>query len=193
MASDPLILGFDTSAAHCAAALLCGDRLLGSVAQEMTRGQAEELMPILEALLKEHDLSWKDLNVIGVGIGPGNFTGIRISVSAARGLALALGIPTIGVSTFEASLHGISGPTVASVPAPRNQQYILEPQKEAVLHQGVFETTLPVVIPPAADELATNIAYVARERMHHETARPAPLYIRAADAAPSRDIPPQIL
>ena len=52
--SEPLVLGFDTSAAHCAAALLCGDRLLAMHAEEMRRGQAERLMPLLEALLDRH-------------------------------------------------------------------------------------------------------------------------------------------
>ena len=193
MASDPFILGFDTSAAHCAAALLCGDRVLGAVAESMTRGQAEELMPLLEGLLRDHDVTWKDLSAIGVGVGPGNFTGIRISVSAARGLALALEIPTVGVSTFEASLYGREAPAVAVVPAPRDQQYILEPSKEPRLISGAFETELPIVSPPAPALLAANIAHVARARHHEALPRPAPLYIRAADAAPSRDLPPKIL
>ena len=193
MASDPIILGFDTSAAHCAAALLCGDHVLGTVAESMTRGQAEELMPLLEQLLEDNALTWKDIAAIGVGVGPGNFTGIRISVSAARGLGLALEIPTIGVSTFEASLYGIDGPTVAVVPAPRDQQYVLEPNEEPRLMAGSFETDLDIVSPPAPDVLATNIAHVAREKRNVSNARPAPLYIRAADAAPARDLPPKIL
>ena len=90
---DPLILGFDTSAAHCAAALLCGEQCLAARHEDMTRGQAERLMPLLEDLLAEAGASWRDLARIGVGIGPGNFTGVRIAVSAARGLALSLKIP----------------------------------------------------------------------------------------------------
>ncbi|PJE34371.1 tRNA (adenosine(37)-N6)-threonylcarbamoyltransferase complex dimerization subunit type 1 TsaB, partial [Pseudooceanicola lipolyticus] len=88
MASDPTILAFDTSAAHCAAALLSGDRLLASHAEAMSRGQAERLLPLLEDMLDRAGLGWRDLDAIGVGTGPGNFTGIRIAVSAARGLAL---------------------------------------------------------------------------------------------------------
>lgn len=193
MASDPLVLGFDTSAAHCAAALLCGEQVLGSVAQNMTRGQAEELMPILETLLSEHEVAWGDLAAIGVGVGPGNFTGIRISVSAARGLALALNIPTVGVSTFEASLYGAEEPAVAIVPAPRDQHYVAEPGLAPRLTSEPVETELPVLTPPDPETLATNIAQLARRGMNNTTTRPAPLYIRAADAAPSRDLPPKIL
>ncbi|MFY0596837.1 MAG: tRNA (adenosine(37)-N6)-threonylcarbamoyltransferase complex dimerization subunit type 1 TsaB [Cognatishimia sp.] len=193
MVSDPLVLGFDTSAAHCAAALLRGDVLLGSFAKDMTRGQAEELMPLIEELLAEHAVGWKDLDALGVGVGPGNFTGIRISVSAARGLALSLNIPCLGVSTFEASLLNAAPGTVAAVPAPRDQQYVLEPGAEPRLVSLPYEGESEVVNPPVAKVLAENIARCALARMGTDIARPAPLYIRAADAAPSRDLPPKIL
>ena len=70
----------------------------------MKRGQAEQLMPLCQEVLEEANLIWQDISLIGVGIGPGNFTGIRIAVSAARGVALGLGIPAIGVTGFE-QLH----------------------------------------------------------------------------------------
>ncbi|MDC1184131.1 tRNA (adenosine(37)-N6)-threonylcarbamoyltransferase complex dimerization subunit type 1 TsaB, partial [Gammaproteobacteria bacterium] len=82
MQSEPTILGFDTSAAHCAAALLKDDKNISTVFTEMQKGQVESLIPILETLLKNNSTTWDNLNAIGVGIGPGNFTGIRISVSA---------------------------------------------------------------------------------------------------------------
>ena len=104
--SDPLILAFDTSAAHCAAALLSGDRVLARVAEAMPRGQAERLMGLLHEVLSGSGHDWRDLDAIGVGIGPGNFTGIRISVSAARGLALGLGVPAYGVLLEGIALAG---------------------------------------------------------------------------------------
>lgn len=195
MASEPLILGFDTSAAHCAAALVRGDALIASHAVDMARGQAEHLMPLLEEVLSDGAATWADLSAIGVGIGPGNFTGIRISVSAARGLALGLAIPSIGVSTFDASRLDASETAVAGVSAPRDQIYISDPVQTG----GPFLTTTPykpakeIVMPPAPETLAQNIARVAAARFGSDTPRPAPLYIRAADAAPARDLPPQIL
>ena len=101
MQSSRCVLAFDTSAAHCAAALLCGERLLGARLEPMKRGQAEALVPMIEALLAEAGLTPRDLDAIGCGTGPGNFTGIRISVALARGMALSLGVPAIGVSQFE--------------------------------------------------------------------------------------------
>jgi tRNA threonylcarbamoyl adenosine modification protein YeaZ len=118
---DALSLGFDTSAAHCAAALVMGDRLLVQRHEDMARGQAERLMPRLEEVLRAEGLGWSDLSAIGVGIGPGNFTGVRIAVSAARGLALALGIPAIGVSTLEALAEGGPRPLTEREDARRGE------------------------------------------------------------------------
>ena len=68
----------------------------------MAKGQAERLMPLVDEIFVEAGKTAAELGAIGIGIGPGNFTGLRISVSAARGLALALARPAIGVSVFEA-------------------------------------------------------------------------------------------
>ena len=110
----PLILGFDTSAARCAAALVSGDRVLAARDEAMDRGQAERLLPMLEALLAEAGVRWADLDGLAVCTGPGNFTGLRIAVAAARGLALALGVPAVGVTAFEA-LAEPEGPSTVAI------------------------------------------------------------------------------
>ncbi|MCG6557482.1 tRNA (adenosine(37)-N6)-threonylcarbamoyltransferase complex dimerization subunit type 1 TsaB [Ruegeria sp. 1NDH52C] len=194
MPSDPVILAFDTSAAHCAAALLVGDRIVAATAEEMTRGQAERLMPLLEEMLREAGLGWRDLDGIGVGIGPGNFTGIRISVSAARGLALGLGIPAVGVDGFEARAPLTPSGVLPAIPAPRDQVYLmpeggtaqLMPRQEAEAF-GLLQTEY------APKQLAEAIARTTATRWRDATTPPAPLYVRPADAAPSRDRPPVLL
>jgi tRNA threonylcarbamoyl adenosine modification protein YeaZ len=126
MRGDLRILAFDTSGPWCAAALLIGDRIVAARHEEMTKGQAERLMPMLDEVMAEEGAVWEELDAIGVGVGPGNFTGIRISVSAARGLALGLSIPAVGVSGFEAIRHRLGvtrGPNVTIIGAPRNQIY----------------------------------------------------------------------
>ena len=75
---EALALGFDCSAAHCAAALLSGGRVLAVQGEPMAKGQAERLMPMLEEVLAEGGATWRDLAVIGVGTGPGSFTGVRV-------------------------------------------------------------------------------------------------------------------
>jgi tRNA threonylcarbamoyl adenosine modification protein YeaZ len=188
------LLAFDTSGPHCAAALLLGDALHVRV-DDMARGQAEHLMPMLEEMLAETHMRWRDLDALGVGVGPGNFTGIRISVSAARGLALGLSKPAIGVSRFETT-QALSGSTLVAVPAPRDQVYLMD-----------FSAGRPPELTDASPEgAALSSAYGARDHIAalarlaadrlaagHQIAPPAPLYVKPADAAPSRDAPPVIL
>ena len=189
-----LTLGFDTSSAHVGAALFDGTQILASAYEEMACGQAERLMPLLNEVLAEAGKIWADLTRIGVGIGPGNFTGIRISVSSARGLALGLVIPAVGVSTFEAIALDMRG-KIPAVAAPRGQAYLAPEGRAPYLatpeevdaltaNDALDFGTLPL--------LAQQIARAASARPDPGP-RPAPLYIKPADAAPSRDAPPVIL
>jgi tRNA threonylcarbamoyl adenosine modification protein YeaZ len=189
LGSEPLTLGFDTSAAHCAAALLSGERVLAARAEEMARGQAERLMPLLEEVLAEGGVAWRDLDRIGVGIGPGNFTGIRIAVAAARGLALSLDISAFGISTFDVIAARGHGQTPA-VPAPRGMAHIRAPDGGYALLSAA-DLTDPAW-PPAPVDLAQTIARLA-QTAPADAPPPAPLYVRPADAAPARDAPPVIL
>jgi tRNA threonylcarbamoyl adenosine modification protein YeaZ len=194
---EPIILAFDTSAAYCAAALLRGKSLLGLQSEDMGRGQAERLVPMLDDLIKGADLDWSDLDALAVGVGPGNFTGIRIAVSTARGLALALDIPAIGVSTFQAISKTATLPHLACVPAPQSQVYIAPAGTDPrlVSMDEAHGLGLPLALPPAPADLVVAMARVARARLRKgDTLQaPAPLYVRAADAAPSRDTPPVML
>lgn len=197
---DPISLGFDTSAAHCAAALLRGDAVLAQRHEEMGKGQAERLFPLLEEMLADAGLAWRDLDVIGVGIGPGNFTGIRIAVAAARGLALSLGIPAVGVTATEAAAFRL----------PRPCRIVLPLRADQVMWQDFGGTpaddagnrprqaaagSLPPGPAPAAPAVppAQAIACLALARRADPGPRPAPVYLRPADAAPARYPAPVIL
>ena len=193
MRSDPTILAFDTSAAHCAAALLVGGAITQVTVEAMAKGQAERLMPLLQDVMTTAGLSFDDLDAVAVGVGPGNFTGIRIAVSAARGLALGLGKPAIGVSTLEAQALGYPRPCRAVADARRGMVYAQDfgggdpsPRLDAADAVGDDHP---------AETLVTRIAQIAADRLASgtELARPAPLYIRGADAAPASDPPPVIL
>ncbi len=213
MRCDTLILGFDTSAAHCAAALVCGDQVLAHLCEDMARGQAERLVPLLEEVLAQGGASWADLGGLGVGTGPGNFTGIRISVAAARGLALGLGVPAIGVSLFEARAYGLPRPVHVVEDARRGMVYaqrfgqspdgpVLWDSSEIGVDAGAsvvgsaaeFVAGLSggTILSPAVP-VAVAIALIAARRLDQPQSRPAPLYLRAADAAPASDLPPRLL
>jgi tRNA threonylcarbamoyl adenosine modification protein YeaZ len=188
---NPTIIAFDTSAAHCAAALLLGDRIVTRI-DEMAKGQAEHLMPMLAEMLRENGLDWTDLDAIGVGVGPGNFTGIRISVAAARGLALGLGKPAIGVNGFDARAHNETLPYVATVPAPRDKSYAQEFLADGDTLPHIFRDSPATSQKPAATLIAA-IVQITANRAGQPHPRPSPLYIRSADAAPPRDPAPVLL
>lgn len=185
---------------------------------EMARGQAEALMPMIADLMAEAGIGRRHLTGIAVGIGPGNFTGLRISVAAARGLALALGIPAIGISSFEillADTQADAGPCLLSLPAPRDQVYLHQsegthltgnawqadpafPGVEAPRVVGAQADILAKAMGGAQAEIknlpktAPVIAEIAAHRLSQASdhPRPAPLYIRPADAAPSKHADP---
>jgi tRNA threonylcarbamoyladenosine biosynthesis protein TsaB len=196
----PLILAFDTSAAHCAAALLQGDLILGTVVEAMEKGQAERLVPLLEDLLAKQGYAWRDLTAIAVGTGPGNFTGVRIAVATARGLALGLGIPAIGVTRLEALAHDQPRPLTVQIDARRDEVYI-----QSFANSGPLDARIAMAISPgeilgtlitqsvSADMLAIATARIAASRLGTKQPRPAPFYLRDADAAPSSDPGPTIL
>lgn len=92
---------------------------------ELAQGHAELLLPRIEALLARNGVAYADLDRISVTTGPGSFTGLRIGLSAARGLGLALGIPVIGVPSLLAlSLSAPpGGPVVVLLDARRDEAY----------------------------------------------------------------------
>lgn len=195
MPPDALILGFDTSAAHCAAALLCGDRVIAARVEPMEKGQAERLVPMLEEVLAEGGVGWRDLAALAVCTGPGNFTGVRIAVAAARGLALGLGVPAIGVTVLEARAAGADGPVTVVEDARRGEVYVQRfPGGAAHLAQAgvVGEAALGRDIPPRWP-VAEAVARVAAGRLVTPQPRPAPFYLREADAALPSEPPPVIL
>jgi tRNA threonylcarbamoyladenosine biosynthesis protein TsaB len=94
------VLGIDTSAAACSAALWRDGTIAAREHVAMARGHAEALMPMIERVMQ--GTGYETLDAVAVTAGPGAFTGLRIGLAAARGLALAAGIPAIGVSAFAA-------------------------------------------------------------------------------------------
>ena len=180
--------------------------MLAERVEEMRKGQAERLMAMLEELLGEAGIGWHDLSALGVGTGPGNFTGTRIAVAAARGLALGLGVPAEGVTLPEAYASGRD--VVVCLDAPRGRVHVARGGEivtvaEDALPKGwdvpltgpaaarVAEATARATLPSLP--LAPAIARIAAGRASAGRPRPAPFYLRPADAAPPADPPPVLL
>jgi len=100
------VLAFDTAQQACSAAISHAGKLLSHCHALMGRGQAEQLMPMIEAVRAQADIAYEELDLIAVTIGPGTFTGVRVGLAAARALALVQDIPVLGVGTLELLAQG---------------------------------------------------------------------------------------
>lgn len=124
------VLALDTATAACSAALWGGDALRARRFVAMVRGHAEALMPMVEAVMAEAGAAYRDLDLIATTVGPGTFTGLRVGLAAARGVALAAGRPIVGVTTLEALAHGVDRAAldgrslVAALDARRGEVYV---------------------------------------------------------------------
>jgi tRNA threonylcarbamoyladenosine biosynthesis protein TsaB len=195
-----LILAFDTATDVATSALVADGKVLGERAS-----RAVSLLEDVDALLRQAGARTRDVAALAVGIGPGSFTGVRVGLATARGLALALDVPVAGVSTLDALAAGAPG-AVPVVDARRREVFVLrgEPRvlaphelelppgsvcvgSGAVRYRSVLEG-LGAEIPPDDDE-----RHLPRARFHAELARdfgPAeavePLYLRVPDADRTR-------
>src|SRR5262245_50575241 len=112
MVDSRTILAFDSSGAACSAAVWAGGTIVARRFEAMSRGQAERLMPMIQAAMADARRTFADLDLVVVTVGPGSFTGLRVGLAAARGLALAGDVPAAGVTSFDAALEGL--PTAAA-------------------------------------------------------------------------------
>ena len=120
------ILAIDTSCNACTAAIVADDKLVAQVVVNNKRTHSEKLMPMIEAMFEAAEVSLSDVELIAVANGPGSFTGVRIGVATAQGLAHSLGIPMVGISTLEAlaaNLVEFNGIVCPMLNARREQVY----------------------------------------------------------------------
>lgn len=125
-----IILALDTAGVDCAAALYDteSDRILAERCERIGKGHAERLADMIREVLEEAGLPISTVGRIAVTIGPGSFTGIRTGVAAARGLALALGVPAAGVTTLDIMAADVrqrhpGEPVVVAIDARRGEIY----------------------------------------------------------------------
>ncbi|MGE0845290.1 MAG: tRNA (adenosine(37)-N6)-threonylcarbamoyltransferase complex dimerization subunit type 1 TsaB [Flavobacteriaceae bacterium] len=202
------ILAIDTALDACSAALLAGGEVLAERIEPMATGHAEAFFGILDEVFRDAGVKRADVAAIGVTVGPGSFTGIRVGLAAARGLALALSVPAHGVTTFQpfAEPHRAGHPDFAVLIDARRGAFYRQRFLNGV--PGAAEI-VPVAAPlegldpdtalagPAASAVALEghavlagaphlpVAAVARLVVAGRGLLPSsPLYLREADAKP---------
>lgn len=187
-----ITLAIDTAAPRLQLGLLLGDGRTDVSVDEIATGHAELIFERIAGLLDRNGIGYADLERVVTTTGPGSFTGLRIGLSAARGIGLARGIPVVGVSSLVALSLGATGPATVLLDARRGDAYF---QAFAGPAQPVTQgDLLPMAIAQAAIVPGTtvisapfvDIAALARYGAEIDPTGnpPEPNYIRDADAKP---------
>lgn len=186
------VLAIDTAAPRLQLALLLADGRVDESVEDMATGQAEAIFGRIAQLLARNKLGYPDLDRVVTTTGPGSFTGLRIGLSAARGIGLARGIPVIGVSSLLALSLSVAGPSTVLLDARRGEAYfqIFAGAGMAVTAPDLLPMALAqAATPPETTLISTPFVDVALLAQYGATADPAThppeaAYVRDADAKP---------
>jgi tRNA threonylcarbamoyladenosine biosynthesis protein TsaB len=148
------LLALDAAGRGCSAAVWRDGTVLAADTAAMARGQAERLVPMVESVLGTAGVAHDELDALAVTTGPGAFTGVRIGLATARGYALALGIPLIGIG----SLHAIAGGTEPDERAGHTLLVLIDAKRTDVYAQAFHPDLTPVGAPMAVAPAALDAA-----------------------------------
>ncbi len=152
------ILAIDTALNACSVALMDGRTEVAFSHEIRSRGHAEKLLPIIRDLMRANDLEFTDLQAIGVTVGPGTFTGLRIGLAAARAISLTAALPCIGVTTLEC----LAASVTASEADGRNILPLIDARRQEIYHQTFRYDDRDTELPsPISDPKASNINELA--------------------------------
>lgn len=144
------VLAFDCSGASCSAAVVIDDKPAAERFVATERGHAEALLPMIESVLREARLEPAALDLLVVTVGPGSFTGVRIGLAAAHGLALANRLVAIGVTSFDAVDVGETGalPLIVALESKRAELFLDRREgADARLPALVRQADWPAIVP----------------------------------------------
>ncbi len=191
--TTPITLAIDTAAPRLQLALALADGSVDELVEDIAKGHAEILFDRIETLLVRNGLAYADLARIAVTTGPGSFTGLRIGLSAARGLGLARKLPVLGIpSLLAVSLALENGPVAVLVDARRGEAYFEVFAAPGVIGDG--PSLVPIesahaAIPGGMQVIQSPFAAIGAMARFAATADPLAFpphaaYIRDADAKP---------
>ena len=139
----PILLAMDAAGASCSVALWADGRVAVRRFAAMARGQSEHLVPMIGEVMAEWGGGFPQLDAVAVTTGPGGFTGVRIGLATARGLALARDLPLIGITSFEVA----AAAATAAERAGRLTVAILDSKRSDVFVQAFDGDLTPLASP----------------------------------------------
>ena len=178
------ILALDTATTACSVAVWEDETVLARRFETMPRGQSEALIPMIVDVLAEASLTFNDFDFLAVTVGPGAFTGLRIGLAAARGMALAAGLPCLGVTTFDAVAEGIS----AQERAGRDVLIALDAKRADVYARFFSASPDGRGLEPASEPLALTPDDLAGRMGTSRLLIAGDAAVRVAEAASARNI-----
>ena len=122
----PIILNIETSSTNCSVSLSNNNKLIDCLEKDSPNySHSQKLHSFISELMEKNNISFKDLDAVAVGIGPGSYTGLRIGLSAAKGICYALDIPLISISSLENMVSNIQfeGIIISTIDARRDEVY----------------------------------------------------------------------
>jgi tRNA threonylcarbamoyladenosine biosynthesis protein TsaB len=138
------VLALDTALGACSVAIAVDGRLVSSAHEELARGHAERLFDLVAACEIEAGLTAKDMDRLAVTIGPGTFTGLRVGLAAAKGMALATGKPLMGLNTLHLVALGAGG---EGLTGPDKVLLTFDARRGEVYHQLFDSDLAPLSLP----------------------------------------------
>ena len=195
MPESPVIVAIETSVGNCSVALLRDGKIANKLTSKESGQQSSLLIPMIEELLENNNISYNDLGAFACTTGPGGFTGIRIGLTTSKALSMVSGIPVIGVSGLEALAFAsqIKGDILAIIDAYRGQYYVqrfrVSDRLYAISDAMLVDENMISVLSHGAKKIegkpeVVDIALLAYQKWQNgeRSFDSSPLYIREPDA-----------
>ena len=212
------VLALDTSHSFCSTSVIRSNVVLSEISQIKDKETSENVIKLVDKALLKANLDLQDLDSIAVGVGPGNFTGIRVGISVAKGLAFALNIKCFGITRFQTLITN-DKPTLAIINIRENLFYSQMFIKEKPISNPIEETLSNIINRKYRKDTiisgdnafmiskklrlkcgkknsifkASQIGFISLKYSKLNELLPSPVYVKEPDAKLPKEPPPKIL
>ncbi len=159
------LLAFDCATSVRSVAVWYEGKILSHLQEQASTGEAQRLIPLIEAAMADAGMDYRDLDGVAVTLGPGSFTGIRVGLATARGICLAAEKPLLGITTLEALAGDCPDPMIlATVDSRRREPFVQIFYRDPLSEPGLLTEPHPLTEPMACEpELLAPVVRASAE------------------------------